>query len=138
MNALRIIRPWSFTTLAMLPILGIFGCCCGIYSKAWAGFVLSAVFLAIVLKIWRYQYDYYQDRIVLRRFFYANIIVYKEDMHCFIEMPKIPGTLIDYGPHLILKDKMRLSLPCDTDFDQKEFLVFLKNTYECEVRYLKK
>jgi hypothetical protein len=132
MNPLKTITPWFWVQM-IFPSFAILGMFYATINLAWAGMILCLLYLIFIFRIWRYKYEYYADRIIMKRFIYSNIVLHKSDIDCFREVEVLPGTKLDYGPQVVMKSQKKYSLPCGTAVDQKKLIDFLQQTYEKEV-----
>jgi hypothetical protein len=129
---LKTITPW-FGVHMIIPLFAILGWIYAAVHLAWVGLILCSLYLFFIFRIWRYKFEYYPDRIIVKRFFYSNIVLLKSEIDYFCEMQVLPGTKLDHGPQVVMKSQRRHRLPCGISIDQRKLLEFLINTYEKEV-----
>ncbi len=136
MKPIKSISPW-FTMMAAPPLLASGAIIYAIYNSALAGLFLSIVFLLFWFRFWQYRYDYFEDRIVIRRFVFSNIIINSDEISHFQERPILPRGGLDHGPQLVTVKNAKHTLPCGPALDEKKMLQFLSKLYNKEVILLK-
>ncbi len=132
MKPLKTIVPWFWVHM-IFPSFAILGLFYAAINLAWVGVILCSLCLIFIFIIWRYRYEYYADKIIIRRFFYSDIVLPKSDIDYFIEVKVLPGTKLDYGPQVVMKSQKKYTLPCGISIDQKKLIDFLQHTYGKEV-----
>lgn len=132
MKPLKTITPWFWVHM-IFPSFAILGIIYAAKNVVWVGMIICLLYLIFIFRIWRYKYEYYSDRIVLRRFIYSNIVLLKSEMDYIREAVILPGTKLDYGPQVVMKSQKKHTLPCGISTDQKELIDFLQHTYGKEV-----
>lgn len=123
--------------MATPPLLAFGAIIFAIYNSALAGLFLSIFFLLFWFRFWQYRYDYFEDRIVIRRFVFSNTIIISDVISHFQERPILPRGGLDHGPQLVTVKNAKHTLPCGLALDQKEMLQFLSKLYNKEVILLK-
>jgi hypothetical protein len=135
MKPIKSISPW-FTIMAIPPLLAFGAIIYAIYNSAFFGVLLSLVFLLFWFRFWQYRYDYFEDRIVIRRFVFSNTIINSNEISHFEERPILPRGGLDHAPQLVTVNNVKHTLPCGLALDQMKMLQFLSKLYKKEVIYL--